>query len=147
MHISSADKTGRLYREALPDALHQVLFAWGKRLFSVSGISHAMVPEHAADAGQNASVRGGPVLMANVSLSNWQQQTLTQLTHALMLNLTKHGRDADASFVMHLHQVQREGEITAEQCLDRLQRLCPDEMAQLPTGIRAKISCIKTGIH
>lgn len=149
MHTSSAHKTDKYYREAAPDALHQVLFAWGKRLFGASGSSY--VPEQDSpenDMVLNAStVRVGPVSLANVTLSNWQQQTMTQVTHALMLNLTKHGRDADASYVIHLHHIQRAGEIGVEQCLDRLQRLCPDEMAALPSEIRAKLACIKQGIH
>lgn len=144
----SAIKTERVYRGDNQEALHEVLFDWGKRLLSVADIS----PKHALKGGASEMLYSGPVKMApvtfaNVSLSNWQQQTMTQLTHALMLNLTKNGRDTDASYVMHLQQILRAGEISYEQCLERLQRLCPDEVADLPTDIRAKLACIKQGLH
>ncbi len=151
MQTEAALKTDRLNREDAPDALYQTLFAWGKRLWSASGASESKVANQPERDGNvtlsGRSVTTQPVLMAKVSFSTWQQQTMTQLTHALMLNLSKHGRDTDAAYVMHLHQIQREGEISVEQCLDRLQRLCPDEMAELPTEIRAKLSSIKAGIH
>lgn len=147
MDTGSASKTERHNREDIPDALHQVLFAWGKRLFGGSVASQAPMelPDDMMLSGK--TVRVGPVSLANVSLSNWQQQTMTQLMHALMLTLTKHGRDTDASYVVHLQQITREGEIDYEECLDRLQRLCPDEMNELPSSIRAKLACIKHGIH
>ncbi len=150
MHTRASYNTERYDKEEMPDALHQVIFAWGKRLFGPSTTFHAQhsYPSTNDDMLLNASsVRIGTVSMGSVSLSNWQQQTMTQLTHSLMLNLTKAGRDADASFVMHLHQIQRAGEISLEQCLERLIRLCPEEMKGLSTDIRAKLACITQGIH
>lgn len=144
----SATKTERGGRENAQEALHQVLFDWGKRLLSAADTSYRNITrEPAHELQYSGPVKMGPVTFANVSLSNWQQQTMTQLTHALMLNLTKNGRDTDASYVMHLQQILRAGEISYEQCLERLQRLCPDEVAGLPTDIRAKLACIKQGLH
>lgn len=144
----SATKTERGDKVNAQEALHQVLFDWGKRLLSAADTSYKSVAKEVMSEMQySGPVRIGPVTFANVSLSNWQQQTMTQLTHALMLNLTKNGRDTDASYVMHLQQILRAGEIGYEQCLERLQRLCPDEVAELPTDIRAKLACIKQGIH
>jgi hypothetical protein len=140
-------KTG--IRENEGEALHQLLLAWGKRLISPAQTVQTekkSYDEHVLTV-TGGSARIGTVTLASISLSNWQQQAMTQLTHSLMLTLTKHGRDVDAAYVMHLQQIQRAGEISPEQCLERLGRLCPDEMASLPAEIRAKISCIKQGIH
>lgn len=149
MQTRSATPNSRHQREDAHDALHQVLFDWGRRLFSTAGAGHKKieVDEHCDLMMSAHSSKIGPVTLSNVTLSNWQQQTMTQLTHALMLMLTKHGRDVDAAYVMHLHHIQRDGEISFEQCLDRLMRLCPDEVATLPAPIRAKLACIKEGIH
>jgi hypothetical protein len=153
MFSGTAVRTGNHDKESIREhegeTLHQLLLAWGKRLISPSQTSDAEKKSHddRIMTLSGGTVRIGAVTLASISLSNWQQQTMTQLTHSLMLTLTKHGRDADAAYVMHLQQIQRAGEISAEQCLERLGRLCPDEMTTLPAEIRAKISCIKQGIH
>jgi len=144
MDSGTAYKTGKLNREDAPEALHQLLFAWGKRWWGAPAANQA--PGDASFT-FHGKARMTPMVMPEVSLSNWQQQALTQLTHALMLNLSKKGRDADAAFVMHLQTTQRAGEITLLECLERLERLCGPEMAMLPVDIRAKLASIRAGIH
>lgn len=141
---SGKTKTGKLNGEYAPEALHQLLFAWGKRWWGA--------PAPSAEQGDKTLMFGGkarigPMVMADVSLSNWQQQTMTQLTHALMLMLSKQGRDTDATYVMHLQSTQRAGEISFLECLERLERLCAEEMNALPVDIRAKLASIRAGLH
>lgn len=145
MKSGDEHKTGKQNREYAPEALHQLLFAWGKRWWGAPAA--ASTPEGDRNLMFGGKARIGPVMMADVSLSNWQQQTVTQLTHALMLNLSKQGRDTDATYVMHLQTTQRAGEISLLECLERLERLCSSEMGELSVDIRAKLASIRAGIH
>lgn len=139
-------KTGSLNREYAPEALHQLLFAWGKRLWGSPGAA-SIHKEGDASLTFDGKSRIAPMVMADVSLANWQQQALTQLTHALMLALSKKGRDADACYVMHVQATQHAGEISITECLERLERLCAEEMADLPVDVRAKLASIRAAIH
>lgn len=96
---------------------------------------------------QGARVQIAGVLRADVSLEYWQQQTILQFTQAVQNVLSIKHREADASYVKHLHEIQQAGEITLEEYLDRVQHLCPEEIAMLPAAIRAKLASIRHILH
>lgn len=102
---------------------------------------------HNVMAMHGSSVSISPVMMANVSLEEWQHHTISQLTHTLILAMSQKGRAQDMSYITHLRAIQQAGEITIEQFLDRLYRLFPAEMLKLPMHVRAKLSSIRQELH
>jgi hypothetical protein len=141
--VKTTAKTGRLNRETLPEALYQV-FGFGHRK---SASAAEEIEGDPAMMMQGTRVQISGVLSAGMSLEYWQQQTILQFTQAVQNVLSIKNREADASYVKHLHEIQQAGEITLEQYLDRVQHLCPDEISGLPSAIRAKLASIKHILH
>ena len=141
-------KTDKLNREAGADALHHWLFSWSRRWWSASSAvdsQNEMRSDAMAMSGRSVSI--SPVLMADISLEEWQHHTISQLMHTLILAMSQKGRAQDMSYIKHLHMIQQAGEISVEQFLDRLHRLFPAEMLKLPLHIRAKLSSIRQELH
>lgn len=89
-------KTDKLNREAGADALHHWLFSWSKRWWSASNAVNSQdIAQTDAMAMNGRSVSISPVLMADISLEEWQHHTISQLMHNLILVLSQKGRAQD----------------------------------------------------